>query len=272
MSQFRLFRHKFSAIFLLKTPEKQCFVNGFLIVLLIIANLYFQVFCIPATWAMVLLCFCFGNTIISPLFTQTSYQSVSAFIDGISFLLFLYCVIFLETFNLYGFLLLFLGIGWLIYIPHYFLIQLFWKHIYKPAYANTRYYFLSAILVGGIFVWFVQVEYQKAVLAIEAFQNSKYQKLETGFLTEKILGMHLLYHTRICVYDGWRPPIHEPLLVIGLWLNQRKDPLNIDLQTRLNLYKSFFPDHPVQRNCSCAIQHQAFYWNDPIWENGSKQK
>ena len=86
-------------------------------------------------------------------------------------------------------------------------------------------------------------------------------------MTEKILGMHFIYHTRYCEFDGWRPPKHEPILIIGMWLNRRIDPLNVDLKTRLLLYKKFFPNNKYKFECSCAISHRQDYNNDNLWKN-----
>ena len=69
----------------------------------------------------------------------------------------------------------------------------------------------------------------------------------------KILGMHFIYHTRFCEFDGWRPPKHEPIMVIGMWLNNRLDPLEVDLKTRLELYKKFFPDKKYKFDCSDGV-------------------
>ena len=85
-------------------------------------------------------------------------------------------------------------------------------------------------------------------------------------MTEKIIGMHFIYHTRFCEFDGWRPPIHEPILVIGMWLNNRYDPLNVDLKTRLDLYRKFFPENKFKFDCSCGIEYSEDYINDNLWK------
>jgi hypothetical protein len=123
-----------------------------------------------------------------------------------------------------------------------------------------------AILLCSCAVIYIGQEYKKAIDSIEKFQASNYETLETNFMTEKILGMHFIYHTRFCEYDGWRPPKHEPVLVIGMWLNNRVDPLDVNLKTRLELYQQFFPGKKYKFNCSCAIKYNQVYHNDPIWQ------
>ncbi len=71
-----------------------------------------------------------------------------------------------------------------------------------------RYAFLLAVFICIITIIITGVEYKKAVQSIEKFKESNYSQFDKSFMTEKILGMHFIYHTRLCVYDGWRPPFH----------------------------------------------------------------
>jgi hypothetical protein len=105
----------------------------------------------------------------------------------------------------------------------------------------------------------------KTIHAIDKFKESNYTQLEKSFMTEKILGMHFIYHTRFCEFDGWRPPKHEPIIVIGMWLNNRIDPLHVDLEKRLELYKKYFPDKNYKFECSCGIEYRQDYHNDKLW-------
>jgi hypothetical protein len=110
-------------------------------------------------------------------------------------------------------------------------------------------------------VAYIGYDYKKAVDSIEKFKASGYKELDKNFMTEKILGMHFIYHTEYCPYDGWRPPIHEPILVIGMWLNNG-DPLGGygDLKTRLKLYKEFFPDKQYK------FEFYKPYQDDDLWK------
>ena len=85
-------------------------------------------------------------------------------------------------------------------------------------------------------------------------------------MTEKILGMHFKYHTRFCEFDGWRPPIHEPMLILGLWLNKRADPIELNLKQRLELYKKVYPHNKVKFKCSCAYLYRQSYHQDLLWK------
>lgn len=247
-------------------PRKLALLNGILIAIILAFNTYFQAFCIPTPWAIAFLVICFTGTVVYPLIAVNRWLlALTGFINGLSFCVFLYCVLFMEQLNLFGLLTTMFGIGFVVLIPHFFMIQLVWRSVFRPAARVVRYGFLSAVLVCGITVYYVGQEYGRAITAIEAFEQSSYTQLEKGFMTEKILGMHFIYHTRFCELDGWRPPKHEPILVIGMWLNGRNDPLHVDLETRLELYKKFFSENRYKFNCSCGIQYRESYHNDPLW-------
>ena len=106
------------------------------------------------------------------------------------------------------------------------------------------------------------------------FFSSAAQKVKKGDydtknpMTERILGMHFRYHTRICIYDGWRPPLHDPAMVLGMRLTGDKDPLEgMTLETRLQLYHEVFPTLPVKNHCACSKESKRYhYFDDYLWK------
>jgi hypothetical protein len=256
----QLYRH-------FSNPKKLALLNGTLLSVIIACNLYFQSFCIPTPWALLLLVICFANSILFPLLEKSRLAPYSSFINGISFCVFAYCVVFLETWSLFALPAVIFGIGLVLLVPQFFILQLIWKNLISPAAVSTRYAFLTALLLCLGSVIYIDLEYRRALASMERFEQSRYTILEKTLLTEKILGMHFIYHTRIeMLIDGWRPPKHEPILVMGMWLNDRTDPLDVDLETRLGLYKKFFPDKPFKFDCSCGIQYGTDYHHDPLWQ------
>ena len=248
-------------------PLSLAILNGVLIAILIGCNIYFQAFCIPTTWAIVVLTICFTNTILYPILEKTKLAPLTSFINGVSLFVFIYCVVFLNFIIFLGLLLIIIGIGLATFIPHFFVVQLIWKNLFKPTIKTSRYYFLFAIILCIGIVTYIGQDYKKAVNSIEKFKASDYTELDKNFMTEKILGMHFIYHTSFCLYDGWRPPKHEPVLVIGMWLNYGDDPLfDVDLKTRLKLYKEFFPNNRYKFDCSCGIQESRTYHKDDLWK------
>lgn len=248
-------------------PKNLVKLNSILIAILLLLNICFQAFCIPSNWAIIVLAICFSNTIIYPLVSQSKIAAaLTSFISGISLFVFVYCVIFLAHINLLGVVMLLLGVGLVVFIPHFFVVQIIWQNVFRPKFKSSRYFFLAAIILCSVIVGYIGQAYQKASHSIKAFEASNYTELDQTFMTEKILGMGFIYHVSFCEYDGWRPPLHEPILVIGMWLNGSKDPLKIDLKTRLALYKKFFPQNQYKFDCSCALEYSSFYHNDKLWE------
>jgi hypothetical protein len=247
-------------------PTNLAVLNGLLIVILILLNIYFQAFCIPTTWTIIVLAICFTNTILYPILDKSKLAPLTSFINGVTLFVFIYCVIFLEHMNLLGLVMIIVGLGLATFIPHFFIAQLIWKNLIKPTVTTSRYYFLVAIILCIGTVLYIGQDYKKAINSIEKFKESGYTELDKNFMTEKILGMHFIYHTRFCEFDGWRPPKHEPIMVIGMWLNKRIDPLSVDLKTRLELYKKFFPDNKYKFDCSCGIEYRQDYHNDALWK------
>ena len=87
-------------------------------------------------------------------------------------------------------------------------------------------------------------------------------------MTERILGMHFRYHTRICIFDGWRPPLHDPAMVIGMRLTGDNDPLEgMTLESRLLLYHEVYPSLPVKNHCACSLESaENGYFEDYLWK------
>jgi hypothetical protein len=157
---------------------KLAILNGVLIAIIIAFNIYFQSFCIPTTWAIIVLVICFTNTILYPILEKTGIAPLTSFINGITLFVFIYCVFFLENMNLLGLFMIIVGLGLVIFIPHFFIIQLIWKNLVKPKVKTSRYYFLTAIILCIGTVVYIGQEYKKAINSIEKFKESNYTELD----------------------------------------------------------------------------------------------
>lgn len=240
-------------------------LNALLLSVAIGFNFYDQVFCNPTYWTIPVIAICFTNSIFLPISIQNKKLSpLVSFINGISLSLFIYCIVFFDFLNYISFFFMLLPgiLGVLFYIPHFFVYQ-----ILKTEMINKRpIFFILGFLISLSIPISSKILYEKALVDIEEFKQSNYQKLQTTFMTEKILGIGIIYHTKYCPYDGWRPPQHEPLLNIGLWLSQNKKPLDISLEKRVELYKKFFPNKQLKYNCSCSFRYKNTYHNDDLWK------
>lgn len=238
-------------------------LNATLILLAVLANSLIQVFCVPTLWASLLLLVCFTNVVAYPvLMKQKRFTFLCAFLNGISVCIFIYCIIFLDFMNLYALFLSLVFIGLMVLVPPFFVIQLLVTNLLKQKSRIIRISFLSGILAFMGVACVFSVQYKQAIEAVKESKRTGYQSLEKTFMTEKIVGMHFKYHTRVCEYDGWRPPLHEPALIIGRWFCDQPDPINLNIVERIALYKKFFPDEPVKVNCSCAMMYGDEYLED----------
>lgn len=255
----KMLGHFFSKPFNLAT------LNTVFLLILILGNLHWQVLCRPTMWAFLVLSGCFTTTIIYPLlkFNETKWHLLVHFITGVSVVVYLYFIVFLEHMNLYGFVFIIMGIGILTFIPHFLLIQLLWRYFKINQNLSIRKAFLIGVSTALLIVIFSGVIYNKALQNFKTYQKGGYKSVDPSFINEKVIGMHFIYHTRYCEYDGWRPPVHEPILVMGLWLNGRKDPLvHFSLEERINLYKKTFPNQPIRFSCTCATNGSKEYLRD----------
>lgn len=251
----------------LSEPRKLVVVNSVLLIFIVVLNYFFQAFCIPSTWATIMIAICFLNTALAPILLRTRHKYTSAFLAGNSLLLFLYTAIFLGVLGLsFGILMIKFGIGLGALVPYFFMVQILWKNLFRTTDSGIKSAFLLGMGCAFTMAFLGVKSYRVAVEDIRAFKASNYTELHQAFMTEKILGMHFKYHTRYYPYDGWRPPLHEPLLIIGLWSDEMKDPLSVDLETRISLYKAFFPDESIHLECSCAQEYRNVYHNSHLWD------
>ncbi len=255
-------------------PKRLSIINAAILLLAVAGNAYFQGFCRPTLWAGAVIAVCFAVAALSPVLTTSKirankvekWEGVVHFLCGVSFMLFLYCLIFLNVLVFAWWLLAFYyGSGLLLLVPPYFLLILGLSGVVHPVSYRARRYFLAGVAASMVIPVASIVLYREALQDMEDFGRSNYTELRPTYMTEKILGMGILYHVEYCPYDGWRPPLHEPMLNIGYWAHGLHDPLDVTIEQRLRLYKRFFPDRPVKLACSCAWEERAWYHGDELW-------
>lgn len=172
-------------------PRKVVKFNAVILGIGVVLNFCLQVFCIPVNWAIVVLAICFINSIFFPItIQQKKYLPIVSFLSGISFCLFVYCIIFLGRMNFIGLFLLVLGLP--TFIPHYFAFQLFWKGFLKQSAKQGKWFFVMGIAVSLILPTVSTIKFQEAKVDIDNFKKSNFTELEKTYLTEKILGIGLV--------------------------------------------------------------------------------
>lgn len=248
-----------------KNPFLITFLNLLLCGGAVAYNSYNQGFCKPVDWSFWLLLTCFLPLIFFPVIRYKIPQillPVVFFIFGLSMAISFYCICFLQEVNLLGLILLPFIIGVFIYTPHIFIIQVVY-YLRIEIYTPFRKYCYLGLLVSCTITLFVGLEYQKAyqhILSVD--KTTDKLGLKGSYMEEKILGAHFKYHTQICLFDGWRPPLHDPFLVIGRWINQVD--LTWELEKRVRFYQQVFPKKRLIQNCSCAMLYSDQYYTDEL--------
>ena len=208
-------------------------------------------FCVFVPWAMAVQIVCFVNMVTFTWLELTPLWRLNAFLCGISTGVFFYWVIFSE--------------GWVLFFPVsiLFIFLLVWRNVKHPVRKQSKPWYFAGITVCVVFAIVSAILFSSAAKKV---RNGEYDTKNP--MTERILGMHFRYHTRICIYDGWRPPLHDPAMVMGMRLTGDKDPLEgMTLETRLQLYHEIYPELPVKNHCACSKESKRYhYFDDYLWK------
>lgn len=248
-------------------PWRLAIFNFLLLITAVVYNSQVQVFCNPVPWAAGVLATTFLSTVLHPLVPEIDWLAkVVAFVNGVSLCVFIYCILFLAQMNLFGLFMILIGVGLITFVPHFLALQLVWKYLGPSSDRVLRWVFVGGIFFSlGMVPWFGYM-YGNAHVALQKMVVNDFEEVETSFMVERMLGAKLIYHTRFCEYDGWRPPLHDPALNIGRWLYGNANPLQVDLEERLVLYQRFFPERAAKQPCSCAVEYNEVYHGDGLWE------
>ncbi|MGZ3884931.1 MAG: hypothetical protein ACXVPD_12300, partial [Bacteroidia bacterium] len=253
-----------------------------------------QLFCVPVSWTLIILglfCICF---LIFPFSNKNSraFSFVSAF-AGVGFFIAAYIILFgrqeyviFIIANIVVILIIWPIIvllnkvfdnkvgnalwfyGAFILTPYFLILQLvlLYKSLVTPLQKKAFIFSSVLILCLGLTLTFqVKRIFDKVGASAdpEVELRSLIKNPVNNYLTELILGAHWKYHTELCCYDGWRPPFHDPVLVIS---NKVLFPFShFGKDTRLyyntDLYKKLYPGNPTDFSCRCAIRERL--WDFP---------
>jgi hypothetical protein len=227
-----------------------------------------QLFCQPVLWAAIVLVL-FVSAFISWHFIRNKWlQGIAMTLQGTGFIACIYCILFIGadySTAIPG--ILFFGLGLLAFVPVVFVLQLVYRFI--KASKVLKLCWLAGCIVPVVFAAYFARQYAEVCTAVDKTKPSTVKEfaaiLDNNYMSERIIGMHFRYHTQICMFDGWRPPLHDPFLVVAMWMNEGQDPLyelfhvpeerhysNMHLQERILLYRIMFPGRNPQADCVCS--------------------
>jgi len=252
------------------------------VVVSIFYNIDYQIFCNPINWTKwFLICsWCsFGLVLI-----LKKVHFARSFIFGLISFIAIYTILF-GGFEYLGFIL----INSIIIIPFY-LIALYFNKKTKSRKFDFLNFYGIVILLPYLILYFIFSQIKNTnktfklllitpsilILIFSGFTayrltkiNSKIietnynyvsvEKLKHNFtdkyLLERTLGVHWKYHTKICLYDGWRPPFHDPILIMSRNISSiftANYEISPEFKKGKEMYKYVFPENLTEFNCKCG--------------------
>lgn len=252
-----------------------------------------QLFCRPVPWAStVIILFCVSFLTLPSINWRTKVLNIIAAVCGLGLFVALYILLFASRTGDY---LIFIALNIpIILILHFILRSV--KRKYQTNVFNALYFYPAIILTPFLLLYqlwtllknlptktqkrlFITTPVLTLIIGLVlTFQinniidriggaTDKEKELKeivvnpiNSYLTELILGAHWKYHTQLCLYDGWRPPFHDPVLVIAryffpipYYFKQRKKQLGGQ-----SLYETIYPKNDTKFDCKCAINERLF--------------
>lgn len=253
-----------------------------------LANLFlFQAFCQPVLWAGLVLLFSVGAFLAWPWLatasTRVRYGAV--FLQGVAFTCCVYCAWFISLQSsayLVSLVFCWLLVPMLAWVPAFFGLQILGRVIRFGRWGWLA--FLAGVFALAPALWWAEQQYreveaivQRLPVAERAYSPALVRALPRTYMVERLAGAGFLYHTAPEFYfDGWRPPLHDPLLVICLNLFRppqlygKAFPFPLTLSSgvtwKVKLYQQLFPGRPVKLACLCNYGFDgSSYWR---WQPG----
>lgn len=227
-----------------------------------------QNFCRPVFWFLV--------TLITIAICFISYPVLSKFKKAQSIVLITSSLILWV----YGFALIFMVQGdfgivlmsYLLFFPSLILVITIrrvkrqWNKNFIVQFKIFHSIILLLVTIAMFHYYTVSKQIQSAK-TIKQHQEIKNQSVISNYFVERIVGLHFIYHTRLCVYDGWRPPLLDPIISLGCTffgdpLSEIKNPILDNLESRIKIYKALYPNKPIAKSCKCSQATPENYYID----------
>ncbi len=242
-----------------------------------------QVFCMPVLYAAVMCVIFFFAILVFPFVKVNWVKNGLYFLLGTGVPICVYCIMFLgdphkRMANYIGFILeiLLLGAGLLAFIPFYLLFHIL--KYYKEADRSGKMLLLLGIslpmIALGVYLFNLGAYFklQDNIAKHSVNVDDYISRLPNNYFTERELGLCWKYHTNLeYINDGWRPPLHDPFVVIGIWLMPLIAPRGIPVFTissdkeSIKFYHRKFPERPLKECCPCSYSHDGKrYLSDPF--------
>lgn len=255
-------------------------LNIALAVLAWVANTYWvQAFCQPVPWAAAALV---AGTTAFLAWPWLAKANVAVrygvlFLQGLFLIICLYCAWFIGATGLLLCLLLFWwGLPALAWLPVFFGVQVLRRVRGAAVRGRWLAFGLGALALAPV-LWWADGQYRQMLAVVARMPlperldtNALARVLPRSYMVERVAGATWRYHTvPEFIYDGARPPLHDPLLVIclnlhghgAMHLSDQPRPLALAVDvadnvsfvySRRQFYHQLFPANPIKPDCVCA--------------------
>ena len=252
-------------------------VNILLAISCYVANQYFvQGFCQPVPWARWVLLLSVGAFLAWPWLKQVAgLNYVLALLQGTVLLVCVYCACFAGQYLLMTLLFGFLLFPLILWIPVVFAMQVL-RRIRASPLPGVWWAFAAGMLPLLLAQGWALRQYQQVATAVSILPPSQRNQPESllpvvprNYMAERLAGQLFKYHALANIIDdGWRPPLHDPLVNVCLWVNSATGytaPLTIgDINTQAAFYHQLFPNELVKVDCVCAEETDGKRYRDWI--------
>jgi hypothetical protein len=253
-----------------------------------------QVFCQPVLWAGLVLLASVGAFLVWPWLGRgpVAWRYLALFLQGAMVPVCAYCLLFLGPGLLItGLLFSFLILPAMAWLPVWFAAQAINRAISSRLRGGQVAFMLGTVPLLVAQGWAEQ-QYraiETAVAGLPAGERRQPASLARvvprSFMAERLAGALFKYHNfEELVYDGWRPPLHDPLANVSLWLRAGRDwrwhgserarsdwyanPLLVgnSVNSQAAFYHRLFPNEPVKVDCACSHTGDGQHYY--AWEPG----
>ncbi len=259
-----------------------------------------QGFCQPVTWVWWVLLPSLGAFLAWPWLKQLPrLQYLLLWLQGAFFLVCLYCTLFVAPYLLMTLFLGFLVIPLLMWTPLLFGVQVV-KRVWTSPLPGAWWVFgagMLPLLLAQGWAWGQYRQITAAVATLPLAQQCQARPLlrvvPRTYMAERLAGQLFKYHASPeMIYDGWRPPLHDPLvnvciavddiadasyantrrigpgpLIVESWQPDFSGPRLTDINAQAAFYHALFPSEQVKADCICTYNiGDARYYN--AWQPG----
>ena len=242
-----------------------------------------QVICQPVLWAAVVLISSVGAFLVWPWLAgwPSVVRYMALFLQGILVPVCVYCILFMHPGALVlGILFFFFLLPMLAWVPVVFAGQAL-RRAWRSDLPGARIIFALGMMPLLVAQAWAEQQYRAIEAAVAQLpQNQRrdaaalVRVVPRTYVAERLAGTLFKYHNyEESVLDGWRPPLHDPLVNISLWMRggmaytkpgaREANPLLLGYRdvrwkelvtstdSQAAFYHRLFPTLPIKTECVC---------------------